>query len=151
MSKNQTSNASTNPDAAAAAETNYLHEEAAGGIKAFFGKRWVRVTGISLAAAIALVGAFGVGVVAGERISGDRGGFSSAQNGGQFGGFGHDDGGQFGNGQGRPQGAFPGGCPADDPDHCAGTDRNQHDFQVPGNGTTGSNSQSSSGKTTSKS
>ena len=101
--------------------TNYVHEDQPeGGFKTFIARRWVRITGISLIAAIALVGAFGAGVLAGERIGGgaahdDRGGFNQ-----QFGG--PQDGQQFGG---------PGGCPADDPDHCAGTDRGQHGFMLP--------------------
>jgi hypothetical protein len=109
--------------------TNYVHEEQpTGGFKQFIAQRWVRITGISLVAAIALVGAFGAGVLAGERIGGnnqsfgDRGGFSQQ--------FGTQDGTQGGRQFGGPGGA-PGGCPADDPDHCAGTDRGQHGFMLP--------------------
>ncbi|MFM7029929.1 MAG: hypothetical protein ACKOWK_02545 [Micrococcales bacterium] len=87
-------------------------------------QRWARVTGISLIAAVALVGSFGAGVYAGQHM---QGGTSLSQQ-GQF------DGGQFGgqNGPGfGPGKGGPGGCPANDPDHCAGTDRNTHDFQLP--------------------
>jgi len=135
-------------------ETNYVHEEASKpSAGAFFSKRWVRITGISLAAAVALVGAFGAGVLAGERLGGnatfggDDRGFNQ-----QFGGNG-----QF---QGGPQGGAgvmsgdvrgfggPGGCPADDPDHCAGTDRGQHNFQLPQNGTNGGTTTSGTSSTT---
>jgi len=134
---------SQQPHAAQAenSHTDYQHEEAPkGGFKEFWAQRWVRVTAISVAAAIALVGAFGVGVVAGERISGgDRGSFS--QN-----GFGGQGGPQFGGGQGGQQFGGPqGGCPADDPDHCAGTDRNQHGFTVPNSTGTTSGSSTTSG------
>lgn len=130
--------------------TNYVHEDQpVGGFKQFLAQRWVRITGISLVAAIALVGAFGAGVVAGERIGGsnqsfgDRGGFSQ-QFGGQQGQF---PGGQLPGGlSGDVRGQFPGGpggCPADDPDHCAGTDRGQHGFTLPS--TTSTRSTSTSG------
>lgn len=112
--------------------TNYVHDDKpSGGFKTFIAQRWVRITGISLVAAIALVGAFGAGVLAGERIGGgtqslgDRGGFSQ-----QFGGT-SQNGQQLGGPQGGQQFGGPGGCPADDPDHCAGTDRGQHGFQLP--------------------
>jgi len=124
-------------------EANYVHEEATkASANQFFAKRWVRITGIAVGAAIALTGAFGAGVLAGERIGGSDVSFGGDR--GQMQQFG-------GNGQqfGGPQGgmisgdargfAGPGGCPADDPDHCAGTDRGQHNFQVPNN-TNGSSS-----------
>jgi len=105
--------------------TNYVHEDQPqGGFKTFIAQRWVRITGISLIAAIALVGAFGAGVLAGERIGGNNQSF------GDRGGFNQ----QFGGPQIGQQGQFPGGpggCPADDPDHCAGTDRGQHGFMLP--------------------
>jgi len=148
MTKKTSENAETtqifeqNPD-------TYQHDagKPAKSAKQFFAQRWVKITGISLAAAIALVGAFGVGVAAGERIAGNgSGGYSQGGFGGQFGG--HDDfGGNGGSQFGGPQGGLNGGpgCPADDPDHCAGTDRNQHGFQAPsqsgstnGGSTTGS-------------
>jgi len=116
-------------------EPEYQVEEAPANAKSFFAKRWVRVTGISAAAALALAGAFGVGVVAGEKIAGSNNTMA-----GQFGQqFGHDGqnglNGQFPGGQnGQFQGG-PGGCPANDPDHCAGTDRNQHNFKLPSTGT----------------
>ena len=56
-------------------ETQYEIEDAkSSGFRDFIAKRWVRITAISVAAAIALVGAFGVGVVAGERMAGNGGG-----------------------------------------------------------------------------
>ncbi len=117
--------------------TYEVEHETTGGFREFAAKRWVRITGASVGAAVVLVGTFGVGVLAGERIAGNgqpnfssQGGFGG-QNGfpgnGGFNGFGHDD--KFG--QGVPQGGFPGGCPANDPDHCAGKDRNNHGFQLP--------------------
>ena len=97
--------------------------------KKLWSKRWVRVTAITAGAAVALGGSFGVGVLAGEKIAQRSGGNFSQFDDNRFGG-------QNGQFQG---GKFPGGCPANDPDHCAGTDRNQHDFQVP-NGSQGSES-----------
>lgn len=47
-------------------QTEYVSEPKRQGFKAFIAKRWVRVTGISVASALALAGAFGVGVAAGH-------------------------------------------------------------------------------------
>lgn len=113
-------------------EIQYEIEDSKGsGFREFIAKRWVRITAISVAAAIALVGAFGVGVAAGQRMASNGGGAFNSQGGfGDRGGFGgHDDfGGKFPGGVsgdarfGGPQGGFP-ACPPNDPDHCAGTDR----------------------------
>lgn len=106
-------------------ETNYVHEDATPNpVPKFFAQRWVKITGISLIAALALVGAFGAGVVAGERLGGGNQSLGGDDHFGQ----------QFGGPQaGFDQHGFPGGCPANDPDHCAGKDRGQHDFQLPNN------------------
>ena len=90
----------------------------------FLSQRWVRVTGISLIATVALLGSFGAGVYAGQHMQGG----TNLSHQGQFGGnqFGDQNGPGFGPGKGGP-----GGCPANDPDHCAGTDRNSQDFQLP--------------------
>ena len=103
-------------------EIEYQVEDAPS--ESFLSKRWVRVSGISLIAAVALVGSFGAGVVAGQQMQTTS---SVSQMGGQFGGqnFGGN-GNDFG-----PRNGGPGGCPANDPDHCAGTDRNSHGFQLP--------------------
>ena len=135
-------------------ETNYVHEDATPNpVPKFFSQRWVKITGISLVAAVALVGAFGAGVVAGERLGGGNQSLGGDDHFGQQFGGGMQGGQQFGGPQGGSvtgdarsfdQHGFPGGCPADDPDHCAGTDRGQHDFQVPNNtnggATSGTNS-----------
>jgi hypothetical protein len=106
--------------------------------KGLWSKRWVRVTAITVGAAVALGGSFGLGVIAGHKLSDNNiAGHSGQFDDHNFGG----PNGQFTKGQGGlpGQNGFQGGCPANDPDHCAGTDRNQHDFQVP-NGSAGSES-----------
>ncbi|MEN9714971.1 MAG: hypothetical protein RJA35_438 [Actinomycetota bacterium] len=109
-------------------ETKYeIENETKLSFRDFAAKRWVRITAVSVGAAIALVGAFGAGVVAGERIGG-QGQTSSFGDHGNFGGSG---GMQFGGPNGKNFGGPGGMCPANDPDHCAGTDRGQHDFQLP--------------------
>ena len=113
-----------------AEETQYEIEDAkSSGFRDFIAKRWVRITAISVAAALALVGAFGVGVAAGQRMAGNDGAFNSQGGFGDRGGFGgHDDfGGKFQGASGDarfggPQGGLP-ACPPNDPDNCAGTDR----------------------------
>jgi hypothetical protein len=139
-------------------ETEYQVEEPTT-VKGLWSKRWVRVTSVTVVAALALGGSFGVGVLAGEKIGSSQAN-SHANPFGKFGpdsnhlGTGNWGNGSWGNGQsgtgssqqfngyGGPgqgiNGGFPGPCPANDPDHCAGTDRNQHDFQAPGGSSAGS-------------
>jgi hypothetical protein len=129
-------------------ETEYQVEEPTT-VKGLWSKRWVRVTSVTVVAALALGGSFGVGVLAGEKIGSsqanshanpfDKFGADSNHWGQNSWGTGSNQ--QF-NGYGGPgqgiNGGFPGPCPANDPDHCAGTDRNQHDFQAPGGSSAGS-------------
>lgn len=107
----------------------YINEDAVSGDKKrFTSSRAFKISAITVASALALAGSFGAGVLAGQKLGGNQ--FNDAFGNHQFGNGHFPDGKDFGpgNGFGPGQGFGPG---ANDPDHGAGTDRPDSQFNLP--------------------